>query len=72
MKFRERYQEYLKFKEKNPDFAEVQMDSVIGTKSGKGLLNVLDEVLGSTLFFGRSWTLHQVLKNSFNPEYKRK
>lgn len=34
------YQEYLKFKEKNPDLAEVQMDSVIGTKGGKCLLTI--------------------------------
>ncbi len=34
------YQEYLKFKEKNPDLAEVQMDSVIGAKGGKCLLTI--------------------------------
>lgn len=34
------YQEYQKFKEKNPDLAEVQMDSVIGVKGGKCLLTI--------------------------------
>ena len=34
------YQEYLKFKEKNPDLAEVQMDSVMGVKGGKCLLTI--------------------------------
>lgn len=34
------YQDYIKFKEKNPDMAEVQMDSVIGTRAGKCLLTI--------------------------------
>lgn len=34
------YQEYLKYKEKNPDLAEVQMDSVMGVKGGKCLLTI--------------------------------
>ena len=34
------YQEYLKFKEKNPDLAEVQMDSVMGVKGGRCLLTI--------------------------------
>lgn len=34
------YQDYQKFKNKNPDLAEVQMDSVIGTKGGKCLLTI--------------------------------
>lgn len=34
------YQEHQKFKEKNPDLAEVQMDSVIGTRGGKCLLTI--------------------------------
>ena len=34
------YQDYQKFKMENPDFAEVQMDTVIGTKGGKCLLTI--------------------------------
>lgn len=34
------YQEYLKFKSKNPDLAEVQMDTVVGTRGGKCLLTI--------------------------------
>lgn len=34
------YQDYQKFKTANPDLAEVQMDTVIGTKGGKCLLTI--------------------------------
>lgn len=60
------YQEYQKFKEKNPDFAEVQMDSVIGVKGGKCLLTIHFVESSLMLAFLRDANTSQSVIDVFN------
>ena len=60
------YQEYLKFKEKNPDLAEVQMDSVIGEKGGKCLLTIHFVESSLMLAFIRDANTSQSVIDVFN------
>lgn len=60
------YQEYLKFKEKNPDLAEVQMDSVMGVKGGKCLLTIHFVESSLMLAFIRDVNTSQSVIDVFN------
>ena len=60
------YQEYLKFKEKNPDLAEVQMDSVMGVKGGKCLLTIHFVESSLMLAFIRDANTSQSVIDVFN------
>ena len=60
------YQEYLKFKEKNPDLAEVQMDSVMGVKGGKCLLTIHFVESSLMLAFIREANTSQSVIDVFN------
>ena len=60
------YQEYQKFKEKNPDLAEVQMDSVIGVKGGKCLLTIHFVESSLMLAFLRDANTSQSVIDIFN------
>ena len=60
------YQEYLKFKEKNPDLAEVQMDSVMGVKGGKCLLTIHFVESNLMLAFIRDANTSQSVIDVFN------
>ncbi len=60
------HQEYLTFKEKNPDYAEVQMDSVIGTKGGKCLLTIHFVESSLMLAFLRDANTSQSVIDVFN------
>ena len=60
------YQEYQKFKEKNPDLAEVQMDSVIGVKGGKCLLTIHFVESSLMLAFLRDANTSQSVIDVFN------
>ena len=59
-------QEYLKFKEKNPDLAEVQMDSVMGVKGGKCLLTIHFVESSLMLAFIRDANTSQSVIDVFN------
>lgn len=60
------YQDYQKFKEKNPDLAEVQMDSVIGVKGGKCLLTIHFVESSLMLAFLRDANTSQSVIDVFN------
>lgn len=60
------YQEYLKFKEKNPDLAEVQMDSAMGVKGGKCLLTIHFVEFSFVIAFIRDANTSQYVINVFN------
>lgn len=60
------YQDCIKFKEKNPDFAEVQMDSVIGIKGGKCLLTIHFVESSLMLAFLRDANTSQSVIDIFN------
>ena len=60
------YQEYLKFKEKNPDLAEVQLDSVMGVKGGKCLLTIHFVESSLMLAFIRDANTSQSVIDVFN------
>ena len=60
------YQEYLKFKEKYPDLAEVQMDSVMGVKGGKCLLTIHFVESSLMLAFIREANTSQSVIDVFN------
>ena len=60
------YQEYLKFKEKNPVLAEVQMDSVMGVKGGKCLLTIHFVESSLMLAFIRDANTSQSVIDVFN------
>ena len=60
------YQEYLKFKEKNPDLAEVQMDSVMSVKGGKCLLTIHFVESSLMLAFIRDANTSQSVIDVFN------
>ena len=60
------YQEYLKLKEKNPDLAEVQMDSVMGVKGGKCLLTIHFVESSLMLAFIRDANTSQSVIDVFN------
>lgn len=60
------YQDCIKFKEKNPDFAEIQMDSVIGIKGGKCLLTIHFVESSLMLAFLRDANTSQSVIDIFN------
>lgn len=60
------YQDYLKFKMANPDLAEVQMDTVIGTKGGKCLLTIHFVESSLMLAFLRDANTSQSVIDIFN------
>lgn len=60
------YQDCQKFKERNPDFAEVQMDSVIGSKGGKCLLTIHFVQSSLMLAFLRDANTSQSVIDIFN------
>ena len=60
------YQDYLKFKMVNPDLAEVQMDTVIGTKGGKCLLTIHFVESSLMLAFLRDANTSQSVIDIFN------
>lgn len=60
------YQDCIKFKEKNPDFAEIQMDSVIRIKGGKCLLTIHFVESSLMLAFLRDANTSQSVIDIFN------